>query len=139
MSDPIKRDDALEPCPFCRSQAKTQQVTEYLWEVWCFECTALMQGFSTEAEAIAAWNTRALPAIDPAAIPALQARIEELEAACWRMQEDRDRAIGWRDHNWTRADTAEAKLAKAVEALRWYDDRFTARKARDVLAELEAK
>ena len=31
------------------------------------------------------------------------------------------------------------KLAKAMEALRWYDDRFTDRKARDVLAELEKK
>ena len=31
------------------------------------------------------------------------------------------------------------KLTKAVEALQWYDDRFTSRKARDVLAELEGK
>ena len=36
-------------------------------------------------------------------------------------------------------DALSGKLAKAVEALRWYDDRFTARKARDVLAELEGK
>ena len=33
----------------------------------------------------------------------------------------------------------EARLSKAVEALRWYDDGFTARKARDVLAELEGE
>ena len=44
-------------------------------------------------------------------------RIEELEAACWRMQEERDRAIAWRDSDKDRADKAEAKLAKAVEAL----------------------
>lgn len=46
-------------------------------------------------------------------------RIGELEAACWRMKEDRDRAISWRDHDTTRAEAAEAKLAKALEALRW--------------------
>lgn len=45
-------------------------------------------------------------------------RIEQLEAACRRMREDRDRAIGWRDLDLTRAKTAETKLAKAVEALR---------------------
>ena len=45
-------------------------------------------------------------------------RIGELEAACWRMKEDRDRAISWRDHDTTRAKVAEAKLAKAVEYLR---------------------
>jgi hypothetical protein len=45
-------------------------------------------------------------------------RIEQLEAACWRMKEDRDRAIGWRDHDTTRAETAETKLAKAMEAIK---------------------
>ena len=44
-------------------------------------------------------------------------RIEELEAACWRMQEERDRAIGWRDSDKDRADKAEAKLAQAVKLI----------------------
>lgn len=44
-------------------------------------------------------------------------RIEELEAACWRMQEERDRAIGWRDSDKDRADKAEAKLLEQVMAL----------------------
>jgi len=48
---------------------------------------------------------------------AASARVEQLEAACWRMQEQRDRAVGWRDSDQLRADTAEAKLAKAVAAL----------------------
>lgn len=44
-------------------------------------------------------------------------RIEQLEAACWRMQQERDRAIGWRDSDQSRAEAAEEKLAKAVEAV----------------------
>lgn len=44
----------------------------------------------------------------------LQARIEELEAACWRMQAERDRAIEWRDSDKSRADTAEVKLETAI-------------------------
>lgn len=47
----------------------------------------------------------------------MMARIEELEAACWRMKEERDRAIAWRDSDKGRADKAEAKLEKAVLAL----------------------
>ena len=58
-----------------------------------------------------------------ATLRALSARVAELEAECWRMKEDRERAIGWRDSDQARADAAdqraeelEAKLAKA-EAL----------------------
>lgn len=47
----------------------------------------------------------------------MMARIDELEAACWRMQEERDRAIGWRDSDKDRADRAEARLEKAVEGM----------------------
>ena len=45
-------------------------------------------------------------------------RIAELEAECWRMKEERDRAIGWRDSDQARAEAAEAKLAKAMDGLR---------------------
>ncbi|CAB4166654.1 hypothetical protein UFOVP847_43 [uncultured Caudovirales phage] len=112
MSDLIKRDDALA-----------------LLNSWTYCCDA--------EDAV-----RALPAVDPAAIreAALQARIEELEAACWRMQEDRDRAIGWRDHNWTRADTAEAKLAKAkayLQKISRHANRSCAAIAAHALAELD--
>jgi hypothetical protein len=55
---------------------------------------------------------------DPPTFDQMADRIEELEAACWRMKEDRDRAIGWSDHDTTRAQTAETKLAKAVEAIK---------------------
>jgi hypothetical protein len=29
----------------------------------------------------------------------LESRVVELEAECWRMKEERDRALGWRDHD----------------------------------------
>ena len=44
-------------------------------------------------------------------------RIEELEAECWRMQEERDRAIWWRDSDQARAEAAEAINAELLEAL----------------------
>lgn len=63
--------------------------------------------------------------------------IEELEnSLAWYQMMDAmssDHVVELTD----KLEAAEAKLTKAVEALRWYDDRFTARKARDVLAELE--
>jgi hypothetical protein len=70
-------------------------------------------------------------------------RIGELEAACWRMKEDRDRAISWRDHDTTRAEAAEAKLTKAMGSLRLisqmhgYTSRQLSDLARAALAELE--
>jgi hypothetical protein len=45
------------------------------------------------------------------------ARIRELEARCCRLTEDRDRAIEWRDHDKTRAETAEAEVARLRDAL----------------------
>jgi hypothetical protein len=38
------------------------------------------------------------------------ARIRELEARCYRMMEERDRALEWRDHDKTRAEAAEAEV-----------------------------
>ena len=41
-------------------------------------------------------------------------RIEELEAACWRMQEEHNRALEWRDSDKNRAEKAEAQLENAI-------------------------
>ena len=85
-ADLIKRDDAPEPCPFCRGEAEV-----FEWEDGNYptmsarvECECGAKGKCCGASnrlgqldaqnglhrqrAIAAWNTRALPAIDPAAI-----------------------------------------------------------------------
>lgn len=156
MTELNKRDDAPEPCPFCKSEKVTTSFDHEQGLKWgyasCDGCAARGPDVRTNwdrepdapwhSEAIAAWNTRALPAIDSAAIPALQARIDELKAACWRMMEDRDRAIGWRDHNWTRADTAEAKLAKAkayLQKISRHANRSCAAIAAHALAEMDGK
>ena len=79
MSVWIKRDDALLPCPFCGGDENIICRTDYddrdAYAVSCryHNChgaifTLGYGYFATKEEAIAAWNTRALPAVDPAAI-----------------------------------------------------------------------
>jgi hypothetical protein len=81
MNDLIKRDDVLEPCPFCGGDKNIICETEFGFDhvpSFAVSCRnpdchgaifTLGYGyFATKEEAIVAWKTRALPAIDPAAI-----------------------------------------------------------------------
>lgn len=59
MSDKME----LKPCPFCGGEAEPFnpfENTEGTWCVLCSECAASTGFEQTEAEAIAAWNTRAV-------------------------------------------------------------------------------
>jgi chromosome segregation ATPase len=68
---------------------------------------------------------------------ALSARVAELEAECWRMQEERNRAIGWRDSDQARAEAAEQRAAELEERyLAIAGDKIN---LRGQVAELEAK
>jgi hypothetical protein len=52
--------EALEPCPRCGNGAFTTMLLNGVWEVWCSTDQCLrLPARATEAEAIAAWNTRA--------------------------------------------------------------------------------
>ena len=54
-------DDALLPCPFCRSTNLSAHQVIW-WRVLCLSCWGRGPGLDTEAEAIAAWNAAPRPA-----------------------------------------------------------------------------
>ena len=55
--------DELLPCPFCGGQAETLTANSmhggYLFGIMCNDCRSRGDVYDNEAEAIAAWNSRA--------------------------------------------------------------------------------
>ena len=124
--------DDLKPCPFCGEAQPPHDDTSW---VRCLGCGAETGWRPTGDEAIAAWNTRTP---DP--------RIEALTA-------ERDMATeGWAEATRlidvarqqygaekSRAEAAEAKLAKAVEALEVIRDRQYYRMGPGITAQVIAR
>ena len=55
---PKNYETTLKPCPFCGGEAETWDGAGP-WHVVCTKCGAIGSPCLSEAEAIAAWNTRA--------------------------------------------------------------------------------
>ena len=100
MTDLIKRDDAPEPCPFCKCEEVTTWLDYEQGEKWgyatCDGCAARGPDVRTNysrgqdtpwrSEAIAAWNTRTHPAIAPAAIR--EAALREAANVCLKSADE---------------------------------------------------
>lgn len=110
----------LKPCPFCGGEACCSPSTEsdeperedrepLLWGVGC-GCTAFVGPWSTEAEAIAAWNTRATSQPDASAlVEALKGMVRALDMTSGMPVEDRVAV-------WANASTAARAALTAWEA-----------------------
>ena len=116
MTDPIttpaqmREAAALLPCPFCGSDAET--VTGPVprkWGVMCRACDAWRDDrCGTEADAIAAWNRRALPVAEQQAI-----RDRALDDAAQAVS---NRAAYWWAEAAAADDTGRKKLSLSYEA-----------------------
>ncbi len=119
MTDTPTRADLL-PCPFCGGSPLIGQTLDDAWYAMCIvdHCSKLDAYWRTEAEAIAAWNTRA-PTADAERIAAL----EDENAALKAIQADDGEllTIAWMDgsHSSNTAHRARiAELEAEVERLR---------------------
>lgn len=69
----------LKPCPFCGGTTVLPTIYGYNvreWGVLCNNCDAWIEGYSTELEAITAWNTRTPTLADALALPEVKALVE---------------------------------------------------------------
>ena len=48
------------PCPFCGADGKITELKEGGFRAFCWECLSASGAYSTKADAIAAWNRRAI-------------------------------------------------------------------------------
>ena len=134
MTDLIKRDDdLLWPSAYVGTP---EQLLNCVTEMWRRE-----KRVTVSAVLHAVIETlRAPPVADSQpADPALQARIEALVKERDEAEKNETLCSDMAVRYFERAEAAEAKLAKAVEALRWYDNGFISPKGREVLAELEGE
>lgn len=111
----VNKTEGPTACPFCQQKAVTQDyghMTE-MWSVSCLECPARMEGFLTEAGAIAAWNRRA--ALTPEEFTETALASERLKVA--RLMEALSDMIAVAEQDeWQKAMTGRQIILKKARA-----------------------
>lgn len=85
MTDDLNSRAGLLPCPFCGADAKLRggPLAQETYSIWCRGTPSHHQDYGLDAEkAIAAWNTRALPAAQVQAEPENCGEIRPMRHAC---------------------------------------------------------
>lgn len=157
MTDLIKRDDALLPCPFCGGEASKIPDANHStgWEVGCFsgKCDIEPHVWAVHlSTAVMQWNTRA-DRLEKVVKENYQLTMSlKMCHECW------DQALDERNDAEDKLTECEARLGKAVEMLRettqmlsqctftiirmkgqYFERHEVVDKANAVLAELEVK
>jgi len=104
MSHPLK------PCPFCGKPAQSAFVHASIpwWQVECTDCSAHVDA-ETEADAIAAWNTRASTASEAERV---REALEPFAKCCEQIADDEP------DDEWAKFRLTVGDYRRALAAIR---------------------